>query len=162
MSTPTPTPPKPEGNASNGNPVCVVGCKLPHGLKMELFEKDAGGVLRVVASHTVKGHNDARIVGGYGLTPNVPTDFMEEWIKRNAEHPAVKNGSIFMQTGGKSAEARAKEGRGIRTGIEPVHPIEDAKRFKMDLGPQDEKQKHEAAYRKQVAENPVRNRQIVE
>lgn len=154
MSTPTPL--KPENNTAG---VCTVGCKLPHGLTIELFAEDGK---RVVWRQTLNGNNDSRIVGGYGLTPNVSTEHMEEWIKRNAEHPAVLNGSIFMQTGGKSAEARAKEGRKIKTGLEPVHPIEDAARFKMDLGPQDEKQKHEAAYRKQVAENPVRNRQIVE
>lgn len=156
MSTPQPL--KPETSNSAGS-LCTVGCKLPHGLTVELFAEDGK---RVVWRQTLKGNNDSRIVGGYGLTPNVPTAEMEEWIKRNAEHPAVVNGSIFMQTGGKSAESRAKEGRKLKTGLEPVHPIEDAARFKMDLGPQDEKTKHEAAYRKQVAENPVRNRQIQE
>jgi hypothetical protein len=139
---------KSEGSATT----CVVGCKLPHGLHLELKNND-GEVVRF----SVKGMNSVRIVGGYGLTDGIPTEFMERWLKKNAKHPAVIGQSIFMHRDGRSAESRAKEGRGIRTGIEPIHPLEDAKRFKIAVDKEAEK-----AYRQQVAENPVRERQIVE
>lgn len=131
---------------------CVVGCKLPHGLILELKTKD-GEVVR----YTVKGMNSARIFGGYGLTEDIPTDFMETWLTRNAKHPAVVNKSIFMHNSGRGAQARAKELREVKTGLEAIHPIEDAGRFKITVD-NDSKR----AYNKQVAENPMRNRQIQE
>lgn len=144
---------KPEGSATT----CVVGCKLPHGLHLDLKGKD--GTTRF----TLKGNNASRIVGGYGLTEGIPTDFMQEWLKRNKEHPAVKAGAIFMHTDGASAESRAKEGREIRTGLEPIDPIAEAQRKRppgtvgvdMDADAV-------AAYERAKKENPVRNRQVVE
>jgi hypothetical protein len=35
------------------------------------------------------------IVGGYRITPNVPAEFWEEWIKQNEELDAVVNGMII-------------------------------------------------------------------
>jgi hypothetical protein len=151
---------KPEASATT----CIVGCKLPHGLKLEIKVNDGA-----VVSHTLKGTNASRIVGangagvGYGLTDGIPTDFMLEWFKRNEKHPAVTNGSIFMHTSEKSAVARAREGREIRTGIEPIDPMQDprfvretdTKKLVLDKDA-------EASYRKQKLENPARGRQIVE
>lgn len=135
---------------------CVVGCKLPHGLHLEL--KGSEGVVR----HTLKGNNAARIIGGYGITDGIPTEFMTQWLKKNAKHPAVIAGAIFMHNTVEGAVARAKEGREIRTGCEAIDPIAQAKRFSLNNGPSEERETAEAAYRKQVAENPVRNRQVVE
>lgn len=148
----TPDPKKTEVRASPTT--CIVGCKLPHGIILEL-KTDAGIVVR----HTLKGMNHRRIVGGYGLTEGIPTDFMMEWLKRNERHPAVANGSIFMHTDGRSAESRAKDGRLIRTGIEPIDPLDTKtqSRFKIAMD-----KAGEQAYRKQLAENPVRDRQHVE
>jgi len=145
-AAPNSTPP--EASATT----CVVGCKLPHGLKMQLRSKDG-----TIAEFTIKGTNASRIVGGYGLTEAIPTEFMAEWLKRNAKHPAVVNGSIFMHSDGRNAEARAREGREIKTGIEPLDPIEHAKKFKLE--PDAEAIK---AYREQKANNPARGRQIIE
>ena len=140
---------------------CVVGCKLPHGLIMRLFTKPVkeGEKPKEIARHTVKGMNDARIVGGYGLTEGVPTEFMMKWLEDNAKHPAVVNRSIFIQSDMKNAEAAAKDGREIHTGLEAINPLHSGtqKRFKIDMD-----KEGEAAYRKQLAENPVRNRQQVE
>lgn len=138
---------KPEGSATT----CVVGCKLPHGLHLDLKGKD--GTVRF----TLKGNNASRIVGGYGLTENIPTDFMTEWLKRNKDHPAVKAGAVFMHTDGASAEARAKEGRSNTTGFEAIDPIAEAKRKRIDMDPEAAK-----LYEQQKAENPARNRQQVE
>lgn len=146
---------KPEASATT----CIVGCKLPHGYKLELFSdpKKTGGVTQVLESFTVKGNNAARIVGGYGITAGVPREFFTEWLRRNAKLPAVVNGAIFMHVDVESAEARAKEGREIRTGIEPIDPIMDARAKGLTVD-----KEAAAAYRKQQAENPMRNRQHVE
>jgi hypothetical protein len=145
-----PEPPKLETSATT----CIVGCKLPHGLVCQLFSEDNKSV---VESFTIKGANDSRIVGGYGLTQGVPTAFMMEWLKRNAKHPAVANGNIFIHTNVKSAEARAKDMREQRSGLEAINPIADAKKHGLAVDPV-----AEAAYKKQVQENPLRDRQIVE
>lgn len=131
---------------------CIVGCKLPHGLHMQIKAKDG-----TMQEHVLKGNNAARIIGGYGLTDDVPIEFMMEWLKRNARHPAVMNGSVFMHDSVAGATARAREGREIRTGAEPVDPIAHAKKFKLE--PDAEAVK---AYEAQKRDNPVRNRQIVE
>lgn len=133
---------------------CIVGCKTPHGLICQLFSTDGKNV---VASHTIKGMNSARIVGGYGLTDGVPMDFMKAWLEQNAEHPAVKNGAVFIHTNVKGAEVRAKEGRGIKTGLEAIDPLDKARKTGLVID-----KESEAAYRKQLAENPLRDRQIQE
>lgn len=150
--TPPPNPPPVRTSATT----CIVGCKLPHGLQCQIFSDDGK---RVVASYTIKGMNDARIVGGYGLTEGIPAEFMADWLKRNENHPAVKNGSIFMHTDVRSAERRAKDGRELRTGIEPIDPLSTKETRKHGIVNDKES---ETAYRRQVAENPVRNRQIME
>lgn len=140
---------KPEASPTT----CIVGCKLPHGLTLELRTDDG----KVVGKHTLKGSNAARIVGGYGLTEGVPIAFMEEWLKRNADHSAVKAGSVFIHTNTRGAEARAKEGRNIRTGLEAIDPILDARAKGLTVD-----REAETLYRRQMAENPMRNRQQVE
>lgn len=139
---------------------CIVACKLPHGLKLELWDKPAGSKVRsVVGSFTLKGSNASRTVGGYALTEGIPTEFMAAWFKQNGEHPAVKNGSIFMHSGVRDAEAQAKDGREIRTGLEAIDPLNGATQKRFGIGMDRE---GEAAYRKQVAENPMRDRQQAE
>lgn len=139
----------PEGSATT----CVVACKLPHGLQLQLKNKDGA----ISATFKAKGSNDARIVGGYGMTEGIPTAFMEEWLRRNAAHPAVLNKSIFMHTSGRSAEAQAKEQRTVRTGLEAINPVDDARAKGLTVD-----KEAELNYRKQMADNPLRNRQIVE
>jgi hypothetical protein len=135
---------------------CIVGCKTPHGLFLQLFADDGKTVIK---SHRVKGMNANHIFGGYGLTDGIPVDFMTEWLKRNEELPVVKNNLVFMHTDPRSAEARAKEGRELRTGLESIDPL--AKDITRKHGLVADKES-EAAYRNQVAQNPLRDRQIQE
>lgn len=148
MSDPKPTIKLPEASPTT----CVVGCKLPHGLKLELRNESG-----VVQAHTLKGANDTRIVGGYGLTDGIPTSFMTTWLERNAKHPAVVNGAIFMHDSVRGAESCAREFRELRTGIEAIDPIADARAKGLEID-----KDAAAKYRKQQAENPHRNRQRVE
>lgn len=155
MSQPNPNPApskepyKPQASADT----YIVGCKLPHGLHLELFAPDG----KVIEAHKINGNNSRRIIGGYGLTDGIPRGFMDEWLERNANHPAVLNQSIFIHTNAKSAESAAKERRKERTGLEALDPIGEAKKRGLVLDSDAERD-----YRKQQAENPDRNRQIQE
>lgn len=124
----------------------VMGCKLPHGYILELGTR----------SFRLNGNNSARIVGGYGLTEGVPKDFAEAWLTKNADLAPVKNGLVFIQSSMKEARAEAADRRTLKTGLEPVDPMAKTP----DGAPLDKAA--ELALRKQRAENPDRNRQIVE
>jgi hypothetical protein len=131
-----------------------VGCKLPHGIHLDMKAQD-GSLQRV----TLKGANDARIVGGYGITENVSAEFMTAWLKKNARHAAVVNQSIFLHNDTRSAESMAKERRDIPTGLEGIDPVKTG----MLKGANGENDADALkAYNKARAENPDRNRQRVE
>lgn len=109
----------------------VVGCKLPHGLICELGIdriKDAHGMVTFVRNPekytavTLKGANDPKAIGGYGMTEGVSKDFMDSWMGTNKFLPAVKNGLIFVLNDAGSAVSRATEGAALKTGLEPLIP----------------------------------------
>lgn len=132
----------------------IVGCKLPNGLHLDLRNNE-GEVIR----HTIAGANAARIVGGYGLTPGVPAEFMAKWFEVNARHPAVVNKSIFIHSQASSARSIAKEHEKLETGLQPLDPV------KLDMlnnenGEIDKKEL--AKFRQAQAENPRAGRQIQE
>lgn len=138
----------------NSTGFVTVGCKLPHGLIISA--RTTGGE---VVSVTLKGANAARIIGGYGITENVPKDLWDAWLKKNHKHAAVLNGSVFIHDDLKGAESVAKERRDVSSGFEAIDPLKNG----MLRGP-DGNTDEEAAkvYRQQMAENPDRNRQRVE
>jgi len=132
----------------------IVGCKLPNGLHLEVKNKD-GEKIRV----TVAGANASRIIGGYGLTPNVPAEFMSEWFKRNARHPAVIGHNIFIHADEASARDIAKERAKVETGLEGIDPV---KRGMLNNENGEIDRKALSNYEKSKAENPRRNAQIQE
>lgn len=148
MTTPNANDTKVEASATT----CIVGCKLPNGATLELTTKD-GETIRF----QVNGMNAARIVGGYGLTDGIPRDFMETWLKRHHKLKMVRDELIFIHSDVASAEAHAKAGREVKTGMEPIDPLKDQRGNGIVMDAQ-----ATAAYMKQVRENPLRNRQIVE
>lgn len=140
--------------SKDSSTVVTIGCKLPHGLIIEARD-NSGEIQRV----TLKGANDARIVGGYGITENVPADVWGAWLKRHAKFPAVVNGQVFVHTDIKSVESEAKNRREVVTGFEPIDPVKNGMLKGAHGEPDEEALK---TYRKQVSENPDRNRQRVE
>lgn len=129
---------------------CIVGCKLPHGLNIDL---DVGG--RKVP-FTLKGRNASRIIGGYGLTTGVPKDAFVAWLESHKEFPYVRNQYLFVHNDMAGARAHARDNEKLRTGMEPIDPL-DVKRVGHALSPEDVKK-----LAQQRAENPDRNRQIIE
>ena len=100
----------------------IVGCKLPNGIHLDLREH--GKPLKRVS---LRGANAANVIGGYGITENVPEDFINRWLEVNSEHPAVVNGLIFAQKNFASAKSEAHEKRELKHGIEPLDPQKPGK-----------------------------------
>lgn len=137
---------------------CVVGCKLPHGLLIELM---IGGKLERVQ---LNGNNAKRIIGGYGLTQNVPLEPFQKWMAEHKDFKYVRNKHVFIETTSDRAESMAKELRNeksARTGMEPLNPF--ARDHKLQHGlTTDEERAARRDYDQQRANNPDRNRQISE
>ncbi len=116
----------------------TVACKLPMGLVLQLWEMHdtrenvSGNNSRMVKEArpvgeavTVRGCStpfgiQKPLVGGYALTPNVDKDFFDEWLRQNAEHPAVKNGMIFAHESRDKVEGTAMELKDRKSGLEPL------------------------------------------
>lgn len=123
------------------------------GLHLDIKHKDGTNT-----RFSLKGSNDAVIIGGYGITENIPADFMTEWLRRNPKHPAVVNQLIFTHAETASAHAKAKELKGQKSGLEPLDPVG----LGMLNGPNDEPDKKALRmYETQKAKNPERSRQQV-
>ena len=90
-----------------------VGCRLPHGL---IIEHPMDPTQKV----TLKGANQATIVGSdYGVT-EVDGDFFEQWIAFNETFPAVTSGSIFVAKSFSDVTVAAKDVEKNETGFEPM------------------------------------------
>jgi len=95
----------------------TVGCKLAHGIHMDLHPK---GQPR--KRFTLKGNNSARVIGGFGITENVPKDHFDEWLRIHKNLPAVVDGLIFAMSQTASVEAKAREMAELRHGAERINP----------------------------------------
>lgn len=102
---------------SNGNTV-VVGCKLPNGLIIEVGSPGADGYWR----QQLKGSNDSRVIGGFGITEGVDEANFATWLKKHAFMPAVKNSLIFVHSTVESARDIALERKDVKHGFEPMNP----------------------------------------
>ncbi len=125
-----------------------VACKIPHGFSCQLFEMKDVTYNTHQGAHTVKearprlnhdgdpieplrlkgfSHPQNRtskhpIIGGYGITENVPKDFIEEWLKQNASLPAVKAGLIFVMKNLNEVGAKAKDFATKASNLERLDP----------------------------------------
>ncbi len=130
MSAPAP-------KSSTGQKV-TVACKLPHGMRLRLFkmvegnENVSGNNTRtikraeqvgpdvVIKGVAVEHGKEKVLTGGYALTPGVDKEFMDEWLKQNEQHEAVKNGLIFVSASRDEAEGKAEEQKALKSGLEPL------------------------------------------
>lgn len=139
---------------------CVVGCKLPHGLNVDLLVKK-GDRKRGIPDETqripLKGANSARVLGGFGITAGVPKAAFEAWLLSKSRMAFVRNGSVFMVKDEASARDAARERKNERTGFEGIDPL------KATVAPEgDDDAKARRKLREQQAQNPDRNRSIDE
>lgn len=137
--------------------VVTVGCKLPHGLILQLQEKRTrpepvmGGGFKDVdrwektgkaikingyaqrpdkAPETSLVASDGR-GNAFALTRNVDADFFDHWLKQNADMDVVTRGMIFASARPGDVEGHAKEHKTERSGFErfdPENPVDEFKR----------------------------------
>jgi len=121
----------------------TVGCKMPGGLLLQLtkgYEENEpvmGGGSRKVTVYRRDGEKVKlngcavpvgapqprhMIIGGYGLTPNVKADFINEWMRQNADSKLVKNNLVFIAASRDAAESKAEEQAAVKSGMEPLDP----------------------------------------
>lgn len=108
-------------NEQNSTKTVTVGCKLPHGLHLALHEKQGDEWIETQRV-TVAGANAAEIIGGHGITTGVPKDFWDEWLRRNKNSPAVRNGLIFADESAARVAGASNERKANRTGFEGIDP----------------------------------------
>ncbi|WP_432784686.1 hypothetical protein AAEX37_01961 [Oligella sp. MSHR50489EDL] len=88
----------------------VVGCKLPNGIIMQVGEQ----------SHVIKGFNHSAVIGGHGITEDVPKDLWDAWLKENKDRDLCKNGFIFAHSKVTSTKAEATEKKATKSKTEPL------------------------------------------
>ena len=133
----------------NASKVLWIGCKLVHGMRLQLFSRPVErenlgspsafkpppvkaevvlkGANSLVNEHSVRGLSPLRYE--FAVTC-VPKDFWDEWILQHADHDALRNGFIFVVDRERDVKAAARERLDERTGLEPLKPeLEGDPRF---------------------------------
>lgn len=90
----------------------TVGCKLPHGLILEV------GKVQVA----INGENKAVIAGGHGVTEGVDKEFWDAWVAAHPNYKPLTSGLIFAHEDKKDAIAQVKERKGQKHGLERLNP----------------------------------------
>lgn len=90
----------------------TVGCKLPHGIHMDVDGK------RV----TLAGANASQVIGGHGITENVDKEHFEKWLSMHKESPMVKNGLVFAHEKAANTSAQANASVENPSGFEALDP----------------------------------------
>jgi hypothetical protein len=126
-----------EESATPSGEMIIIGCKLAHGLRLELIEVDRdnrGSRPRAVGKpYFLRGANALHTTGQPSklhlpfATTSVPKDFWLKWKEANRDLEFMKNGQIFeVSASGSLSEreasvaAAAKERAKTPTGFEPL------------------------------------------
>ena len=75
----------------------TVGCRLPSGIILRLYEVDSEGLSTgvVKAEKRLQGANSPSATLGVGLTSDVDADFWDAWTKQNSTFQPFLQGHIF-------------------------------------------------------------------
>lgn len=103
----------------------TVGCKLPHGLVLQLPNSKVRVTLNGANSNTIVGLDGKVQRGTCGFT-QVDEGFVNAWLKLYASTTMVSKGLVFVQKNQKDAQAKAAEVNDQKTGFEPVDPEKPA------------------------------------
>lgn len=111
-----------------------IGCKLPHGLVLEIITVDKTTMFPAPTGPrvTLKGANSRRPEGStiaqgehpYAIT-EVDKGFWDKWIETNANLPYVKNGQVFVADSVGKAAGIAKDQHTLPTGLEALKKESD-------------------------------------
>ena len=106
--------------------VCSVGCKLPHGIILELDQKVGDFYTGTGDRIELLGANSSAVFGGYGITENVDEELFDAIMEQKKGFPPIKSGLIFKQSSVERAEDQAVEHAAVRSGLEPLDPNKPA------------------------------------
>ena len=132
--------------------VVSVGCKLPHGLVLRVFnmvERDVpvmGGGSRTEKiaeqraetaiihgwAHAQNAAPNCTIIGGYAITDGIDKGLWDLWLSQNQKSDMVKNGLIFANEKSDHVVGKAKDGANVRSGLERLDPAKLNGRIKTD------------------------------
>lgn len=102
--------------------VVIVGCKLPHGLTVEIDKQVITfNGLNSLMHRAGKLIETPLPVGLFAFT-TVPKPFWDKFIKIYGDSAYLKAGAVFVQTSEKNAKASAKEREKVKTGFEGLDP----------------------------------------
>jgi hypothetical protein len=126
---------------ATGTDTVTVACKIPQGMNCRLHEKKRVTEVTLGGSRDVeqyfatdKGfivHGPAHAqnegprhltVAGYAITRGIPKHLWDAWYEQNLELDAVEKNMIFAYGSINDAKEAAKDGRGIKTGLERLNP----------------------------------------
>lgn len=131
-----------------------VGCKIPCGLVLRLFEMrdvdqqfSLGGEVGVRTIRqafaregvevTLKGFarqvgkdSPHEVFGGAGITHGVDEEFFDEWLRQNASSDIVKKGLVFAQARPHELTAQIKDHVTLKSGMESYDPSNPIPEFK--------------------------------
>jgi hypothetical protein len=100
-----------------------VGCKLPHGIELRLYNVTKDQPSQPVGDPVVlAGSNADNAVAGYGITENVDAAFFAAWMDQNQQFPAVRAGLIFAETDAAKTRDAAIERARVESGFEGLNP----------------------------------------
>lgn len=124
--------------------VVTVCCKIPNGIIIQNeilvddFEPVFGGGVRPCkkaqkvgdpiringSARAPDSDPDAkRVIGGYGLTFNVPKEAFERWLETNKTLDMVVNKLIFAHENTDRASDQARDQKTFRSGLEPLNVL---------------------------------------
>lgn len=95
------------------NATVFVGCKLPHGIRLEISANPFNFV-------DINGLNRATIIGAEYATTEVDAEFWVQWLAENKDFPVLTAGALFAANDLSSLAAKAREVSKEITGFEPM------------------------------------------
>lgn len=98
--------------ASKATSTVTVGCKVANGIVMQVGDQAVD----------INGFNQQVVVGGHGITRDVPKDLWEAWLEENKNRKLCTGGFIFADESTKSVNSEAGEKVDNQSGTEPLVP----------------------------------------
>ena len=95
----------------------TVACKLPQGFDLIVGDKTV----------RIDGLNKIVVIGATEAYTEVDKQHWDAWLAENKNKSWCTSQSIFAMPNAKEAKAKAKDLKGVKTGLEPVVPKEDSK-----------------------------------
>ena len=136
---------KNQNDRRNSTTFVYVGCKLPHGLILQLFDREpppahlsnglpnpesinwrpTGPRIELKGANSIRDdyslRNVMRVQYPFAVTP-VPKDFWDKWYERNKDLAFIRNGQVFALDREREVIAEGKVRESETTGLEALRP----------------------------------------